>query len=121
MPELELRRTLHSRGLRYRVNRPLGLDGVRRRADLTFVAQRVVVFVDGCFWHACPTHGTWPEAGAAWWREKLKANVLRDRDTDMRLADAGWTVVRVWEHEDAEAAADAVERVVGESTAAGPR
>ena len=110
-PELELRRELWRRGLRYRVDRPL--DGKRRRrADLTFVGPRVVVFVDGCFWHGCPEHGTAPTANAEWWSEKLARNVARDADTDEYLTSQGWTVLRFWEHEDVLAAADQVERVV---------
>lgn len=110
-PELELRRELWRRGLRYRVDRPL--DGKRRRrADLTFVGPRVVVFVDGCFWHGCPEHGTSPKANAEWWSEKLARNVARDADTDEFLTAQGWTVLRFWEHEDVLAAADQVERVV---------
>ena len=110
-PELELRRELWRRGLRYRVDRPL--DGKRRRrADLTFVGPRVVVFVDGCFWHGCPEHGTSPKANAEWWSEKLARNVARDADTDEYLTSQGWTVLRFWEHEDVLAAADQVERVV---------
>ena len=61
---------------------------------------RVVVFVDGCFWHACPLHGTRPKANKEWWRVKLQSNVARDRDTDSRLLEAGWTVIRAWEHEE---------------------
>jgi DNA mismatch endonuclease (patch repair protein) len=110
-PELELRRELWRRGLRYRVDRPL--DGKRRRrADLTFVGPKVVVFVDGCFWHGCPEHGTSPKANAEWWAEKLARNVARDADTDEYLTSQGWTVLRFWEHEDVLAAADQVERVV---------
>jgi len=110
-PELELRRELWRRGLRYRVDRPL--DGkLRRRADLTFVGAKVVVFVDGCFWHGCPEHGTSPKANAEWWSEKLARNVARDADTDEYLTSLGWTVLRFWEHEDVRAAADQVERVV---------
>ena len=110
-PELELRRELWRRGLRYRVDRPL--DGRRRRrADLTFVGPKVVVFVDGCFWHGCPEHGTSPKANAEWWAEKLARNVSRDADTDEYLTSQGWTVLRFWEHEDVLAAADQVERVV---------
>lgn len=110
-PELELRRELWRRGLRYRVDRPL--DGKRRRrADLTFVGPKVVVFVDGCFWHGCPDHGTSPKANAEWWSEKLARNVARDADTDEYLAAQGWTVLRFWEHEDVLAAADQVERAV---------
>ncbi|EME14427.1 very short patch repair endonuclease [Rhodococcus triatomae] len=107
-PELALRRELHRRGRRYRVDRA-PLPGMRRRADLVFPGERVAVFVDGCFWHSCPEHATSPKNNADWWAEKLAGNVARDRDTDTRLAAAGWTVVRVWEHENPMVAADAVE------------
>lgn len=106
-PELALRRLLHARGLRYRVD-TAPLPGVRRRADVVFTRVRVAVFVDGCFWHSCPTHATHPKANAAWWQAKLEATVARDRDTDTTLAAAGWTVVRVWEHEPPAQAADRV-------------
>lgn len=108
-PELDLRRELHRRGLRYRVDTKV-LTGLRRRADIVFPRQKVAVFVDGCFWHACPEHGTSPKANAGWWQEKLDANVRRDRDTDRRLREAGWTPVRIWEHEDPIEAADLVEQ-----------
>lgn len=109
--EMMLRRLLHARGLRYRVDRPLpGMP--RRRADLMFPAQRVAVFVDGCFWHGCPEHKTEPKKNGAWWATKLARNVERDRETDAHLAELGWTVVRVWEHEEPACAADAVEAVV---------
>ncbi|MFC4604018.1 DNA mismatch endonuclease Vsr [Rhodococcus kronopolitis] len=110
-PEMALRRELHRRGRRYRVDRA-PLPGLRRRADLVFPTARVAVFVDGCFWHRCPVHGTAPKNNAGWWAEKLDANVVRDRDTDARLAAAGWRVVRVWEHQDPVTAADAVDRVL---------
>ncbi len=111
-PELALRKLLHARGLRYRVDAPLPIEDIRRRADLLFTKKHVAVFVDGCYWHACPIHGTKPKANGAWWAEKLIANVERDRDTDRRLRDLGWEVVRVWEHEDPAEAADRVEAVV---------
>jgi DNA mismatch endonuclease (patch repair protein) len=98
-PELALRRLLHCAGLRFRVDRS-PLAGVRRRADVVFGPARVVVFVDGCFWHSCPLHGSLPRANREWWAAKLEANRARDADTDQRLAEAGWTVMRVWEHED---------------------
>jgi DNA mismatch endonuclease (patch repair protein) len=66
------------------------------------------VFVDGCFWHSCPVHASWPKANADWWKAKLEANRSRDRDTDAKMIEAGWTVVRVWEHEDSTAAAHRV-------------
>lgn len=105
--ELVLRRHLHRMGLRYRVHRR-PLSGLRREADLVFGPAKVAVFVDGCFWHGCPDHATWPKRNAEFWRRKIEANRLRDRDTDDRLADAGWLSVRFWEHDDA---ADAAERV----------
>ena len=108
-PELELRRALHGAGLRFRVDFPLPAIP-RRRADVAFTRVELAVFVDGCFWHDCPQHGTRPKARAAWWAAKLRQNVERDRDTDTRLADAGWTVLRFWEHEDMTQAAIEVRR-----------
>jgi DNA mismatch endonuclease, patch repair protein len=110
-PELELRRALHTRGLRYRVDTP-PVDGLRGRADILFPGSRVAVYVDGCFWHSCPTHGVLPKGNREWWRAKLAATVKRDRTTDATLRGLGWEVVRVWEHEDPAAAADRIEAVV---------
>lgn len=107
-PEVALRRELHRRGARFFVDRA-PLRGLRRRADLVFPRRRVAVYVDGCFWHSCPQHATSPKNNAQWWADKLAANVVRDRDTDTRLADAGWAVVRIWEHEDPTEAADRVQ------------
>ncbi|MBA3744494.1 DNA mismatch endonuclease Vsr [Sporichthya sp.] len=108
-PEIALRRELHRRGRRFRVDVKLDVDGLRRRrVDVVFTRSRVAVFVDGCFWHVCPDHATTPRANRDWWAAKLAGNVRRDRDTDDRLAAAGWAVVRVWEHE---ATADAADRV----------
>lgn len=109
--EMVVRRAVWHRGLRYRVDLA-PVRGMRRRADLVFTRAKVAVFVDGCFWHRCPEHATAPKSNAVWWAEKLAANVQRDRDTDARLRDAGWIVVRVWEHDDAEQAADLIESVV---------
>ena len=109
--ELALRSLLHGRGLRYRVD-CAPVRGVRRRADVVFSGARVAVFVDGCFWHGCPEHATWPKANAEWWREKILTNKQRDADTDRRFAAAGWNVVRVWEHESPDKAADRVHETV---------
>lgn len=106
-PEVALRRELHRRGLRYRLNLA-PVPGLRRRADVVFPRRRLAVFVDGCFWHLCPQHGSAPRNNADWWRVKLAQTVQRDRDTDARLAEAGWTVLRFWEHEDPLQAADRV-------------
>ena len=103
-PELELRRRLHRLGLRYRVNeRPIA--SLRRTADLVFTRWKLVVFVDGCFWHSCPDHGSLPAARREWWTDKLERTVQRDLETNEALTDAGWTVLRIWEHEDADEAA----------------
>jgi DNA mismatch endonuclease, patch repair protein len=111
--EREIRSRLHARGLRFRIHRRL-LKGSRREVDVVFPGAKVAVFVDGCFWHGCPEHGTWPRNNADFWRRKIEGNVERDRDTDARLEADGWMVLRVWEHEPpADAAAriaDAVER-----------
>lgn len=98
-PEMALRRILHSMGLRYRVDRA-PLPGLRRRADLVFGPAKVAVFVDGCFWHGCPEHETTARANADYWGPKIQRNRDRDADTDAQLREAGWHVVRVWEHED---------------------
>ena len=108
--ELALRSAAHRLGLRFRVDWPL--PGSRRRADLAFTRARIAVFVDGCFWHGCPVHGTWPKANAEWWRDKIERNVQRDRNTTDALEAAGWRVLRFWEHEDMTGAAQKVARIV---------
>jgi DNA mismatch endonuclease (patch repair protein) len=112
-PELALRRALHRQGLRYRKDYRLDLDGARVRPDIVFTARRVAVFVDGCFWHVCPEHGTKPAANTWYWGPKLTRNVERDRAADAALAAAGWRVVRVWEHESLEEAVAAVNAALG--------
>ena len=72
----------------------------------------MAVFVDGCFWHGCPQHGTWPKANADWWRAKIHANQRRDADTDARLKAQGWALMRLWAHEDALAAARQIAEMV---------
>jgi DNA mismatch endonuclease, patch repair protein len=107
-PELAVRSILHARGLRFRVNQPLPFDR-RRRADLTFTRARLFVFVDGCFWHGCPDHFVEPRTRRDFWLDKIRGNQSRDIDTRNRLEELGATVLRVWEHDDPTAAADAIE------------
>lgn len=95
--EIAYRRALFSYGLRYRVDHRLA--PLRRRADIAFTRWRVAVFLDGCFWHACPLHATLPKTNRNWWRDKLQSNASRDRDTETLLVSQGWRVVRLWEHE----------------------
>jgi DNA mismatch endonuclease (patch repair protein) len=106
-PEVALRRELHARGLRFRKE----LGGLPGRPDIVFTRAQLAVFVDGCFWHRCPLHSTRPKTNAAWWEAKLDANVARDRRQDQQLTDAGWTVIRVWEHEPVDTAGDRIEAV----------
>jgi DNA mismatch endonuclease, patch repair protein len=107
-PELALRRALHQQGYRYRKDYRLDLTGARVRPDIAFTARRVAVFVDGCFWHCCPEHGSQPANNTWYWEPKLARNVERDRAADAALSAAGWSVVRIWEHESVEAAIAAV-------------
>lgn len=104
-PEIRIRSNLHRRGLRYRKDLLLRPGEVRVRPDVVFTRMRIAVFVDGCFWHSCPEHGTSPKTSSEWWAAKLSRNVQRDRDTDARLRNDGWTVIRIWEHEDPASAA----------------
>jgi len=113
-PELALRRELYRRGLRYRVDASLPIPGLsRRRIDIAFLRQRVAVLVDGCFWHGCPVHGTTARTNSAYWTHKILTNRLRDVDTNARLAAAGWTVVRVWEHEVKQGTSQIADRIQG--------
>lgn len=109
--ELALRSALHALGLRYRIQVAI-LVKPRRVADIVFVGSRVVVFVDGCFWHGCLEHATWPKENAGFWRAKILTNQRRDRDTDTRLRADGWEVVRVWAHEPPREAASRVAKFV---------
>lgn len=109
-PEMALRSALHAMGYRYRKDFRLDLPLRRVRPDIAFTSRRVAVFVDGCFWHACPQHGSAPKSNEWYWSPKLAKNVERDRAADAALEQAGWTVVRLWEHVPL---ADAVALVVG--------
>lgn len=98
-PELRLRRSLHARGLRFRVDYSISFPGGNVKADVAFPAARVAVFVDGCFWHCCPLHGTQPGSNRSYWTDKLGRNVERDARVTAGLRIAGWKVLRFWEHE----------------------
>ncbi len=110
-PEKALRSAIYRRGLRYRVDaKPL--NELNRRADIIFRPTNVAVFVDGCFWHGCPIHGTQAKANAEFWRVKIKQNRERDADTNQQLEEAGWKVIRIWEHEDPEEASEKIFNIV---------
>ncbi|WP_422397582.1 very short patch repair endonuclease [Streptomyces acidiscabies] len=110
-PERLIRRLVHAQGLRYRVAaRPL--PDLRRTADMVFRPAKVAVFVDGCYWHGCPEHYVPPKTNSGYWSEKVLRNVKRDRDTDQRLEEAGWLVLRFWEHELSVSCADQIAAAV---------
>jgi DNA mismatch endonuclease, patch repair protein len=104
-PELLLRRELFRRGMRFRVNYRVS----KTRPDIVFTRAKIAIFVDGCFWHRCPEHGTLPKNNADWWLAKLDGNVDRDLRNTHDLEEQGWTVLRFWEHESPLEAADRVE------------
>lgn len=96
-PELAVRRLLHARGFRYRVNaRPVA--ELRRTADILFTRQRIAIFIDGCYWHGCPRHYTAPRANGEFWANKVRRNQERDAETNALVEAAGWTVMRFWSH-----------------------
>jgi DNA mismatch endonuclease (patch repair protein) len=101
-PEIRLRSELHAAGMRFRKDFPVSVPGVRVRPDVVFTRARVAVFLDGCFWHACPYHGDTPRSNTEYWIPKLQRNAERDRLVDECLRAAGWTVLRLWEHVTAE-------------------
>jgi DNA mismatch endonuclease, patch repair protein len=107
-PELRLRSALHGMGLRFRKDYPIELEGRQTRVDIAFPSRRLAIFVDGCFWHQCPEHGTMPKSNPSYWKPKLARNVARDRRVTTALEAAGWKVVRVWEHVPPEDAANLV-------------
>lgn len=110
-PEVGLRRELFRLGLRFRRNvRPVA--DLRREADVYFPRERVVVFVDGCFWHGCPEHFRPTKSNTKWWAEKIAKNRQRDEATSVTLGRAGFEVLRVWEHEEPAAAARRVNELV---------
>lgn len=107
-PELALRKLLHAAGLRYRVDAPIRTARRLVRPDIVFTRRRLAVFVDGCFWHQCPQHGTRPKDPTGYWTPKLRRNVERDQETTDALQAEGWVVLRIWEHVPPADAAQAV-------------
>ena len=116
-PELQIRSLPHQVGLRYRVDYRVGTGRSAPRPDIAFTRAKVAVFIDGCFWHRCPEHSTMPKTNRKFWAAKLQRNVERDRGTNRALEMMGWTLFRVWEHEDAhEALREIVACVAGRTT-----
>lgn len=111
-PEVRLRSELHRRGLRFRKDLLVRVDGAKARVDICFTRARIAVFVDGCFWHVCPVHHQSPRSNTEYWGPKLQANVDRDRWVDAAFSADGWSVLRCWEHEEINVAADRIEKLV---------
>lgn len=109
--EIDVRRKLHAKGIRYRVDAKL-LPKKRIRGDIVWSGRKIVVFMDGCFWHGCPLHSTTPTKNRDWWIQKLSQNRTRDRSTDLLLREAGWTVLRFWEHEDTDKVVETIIEVL---------
>lgn len=110
--EVRLRSALHAMGLRFRKDLPIVVDGLRVRPDIVFTRAKVAVFVDGCFWHACPEHFHAPKSNLAYWEPKIAANIARDERVSGVLGGSGWTVIRVWEHDEPDVAAARVSAAV---------
>jgi DNA mismatch endonuclease, patch repair protein len=88
--------------------------------DIAFPGSRVAVFVDGCFWHCCPSHGNEPQTNGWYWSPKLRRNVERDRTIDVMLKAAGWTSVRIWEHVAVDEAVELVALALATSASRSP-
>lgn len=97
-PEMALRRALHARGRRYRVDYAVRVDGHIIRPDIAFTRHKIAVFIDGCFWHSCPVHGRRPKKNTRYWSPKLQRNAERDARQTTSLESAGWKVLRIWAH-----------------------
>lgn len=82
-----------------------GIRGWRRnyplpgKPDFVFPRIRIAVFVDGCFWHGCPIHGSIPKTNQKFWEKKIARNIVRDREVNEILAAKGWIIIRLWQHD----------------------
>jgi DNA mismatch endonuclease (patch repair protein) len=118
-PERRLRAALHGSGLRYRVDPPIRVDGWARaiRPDVAFTGAKVAVFVDGCYWHACPVHYEPSKSNVSYWRAKIARNRKRDSGQVRALSEDGWLVLRFWEHEPVEVCVEHVRRALRDRSA----
>jgi DNA mismatch endonuclease (patch repair protein) len=112
--EARVRSALHRRGYRFRKHLPIPAQELSVRPDVVFTRQRLAVFVDGCFWHGCPTHGNMPRANSTYWRWKLARNKLRDAAVDNALLQSDWKVLRIWEHIPPDEAVEAIASALAE-------
>jgi DNA mismatch endonuclease (patch repair protein) len=118
-PELSLRSELHRRGFRFRKDLRVDVGDRWVRPDIVFTRRRIAVFVDGCFWHVCPEHGRAPRVNDAYWGPKLERTRHRDQRDTAVLQEHGWTVIRIWEHENLQDAVAVVEVALTQGYAPG--
>lgn len=111
--ERRIRSALHRAGVRFRLGQQIVTGGRRVRPDIVFRRARVALFIDGCFWHGCPQHCRMPSSNVKYWNPKIERNRTRDQRNDEELRATGWTVVRVWEHDDPAAVVDVVTTALG--------
>lgn len=112
--ERTVRSILFRRGMRFRVN--MTIPNLRTRPDITFPRLKVAIYLDGCFWHGCPDHGTMPTANREYWAQKIAENAARDRRVSDRLQTAGWNVLRLWVHNPPDKIADRIQAFVASLT-----
>ena len=112
-PEVILRSILHRRGARFRKGFRIVTPSLTVRPDIVFPRRHLVVFVDGCFWHGCPEHGSQPASNAEYWRQKFERNRNRDARVSEALISSGWEVMRIWEHVPPEEAAAQILQTLG--------
>lgn len=115
-PELAIRSALHRAGKRFRKDFPVKTERRTIKPDVVFTRAKVCVFIDGCYWHGCPDHCRIPASNREYWTAKIGRNMERDKLDGVSLSDAGWNVVRIWEHVPVE---DAVQQVMDELTIRG--
>jgi DNA mismatch endonuclease, patch repair protein len=112
-PEIAVRRLLHARGLRFRVDYPIRTSERTIRVDIAFPRAKLAILIDGCFWHGCPEHGTMPKHNRDYWEPKIARNRERDLHQTGLLSDAGWQPLRFWTHEGPDEISDEVLACLG--------
>lgn len=115
-PEVAIRSQLHRMGLRFRKDFIIKIEGRNCRPDIVFTKAKLIIFIDGCFWHFCPKHGHIPKSNIHYWEPKLNKNKERDKSDTQLLTEHGWTVLRIWEHVPIQEAVDIISDQLNELT-----
>ncbi|RMG34064.1 MAG: very short patch repair endonuclease [Methanobacteriota archaeon] len=120
-PELQVRKLLWNSGYRYRIHYPIqGMTKVIR-PDIAFPNKKIAIFIDGCFWHACPKCYREPKSNVDFWKKKISRNKERDREDTENLEQLEWTIIRIWEHEIKESLDDVVMKIIRQLNSADDR